>query len=153
MDKVIMKHRTIIPSFIIFALACGLALEPLVVFAQGGQARQDQSGSVSINNTQGRVSVKLDRGSKVAISNRYGRIQITGWDRDTVEAVATSDKGQEAIQVELTADPQSRSVLSLSVPGRAGQRRPGGYYKPDMDFNFDFNVPVVIGTAKGVGTG
>src|SRR5947207_1743856 len=126
-----MKHRTIIPSFITFALACGLALEPLVVAARVGQDRQEQSGSVSINNTQGHVSVRLDRGSKVAISNRYGRIQITGWDRDTVEAVATSDKGQEAIQVDLTADPQAHSVLTLSVPGRAGQRRPGVYYTPD----------------------
>src|SRR5918912_4626412 len=121
-----MKHRTIIPSFIICALACGLALEPLVVFAQGGQARQDQAGSVSINNTAGRVSVKLDRGSKVAISNRYGRITITGWERDTVEAAATDEKGvSHAIQVELTADPQAHSVLSLAVVGRQGQRRPG----------------------------
>src|SRR5919199_5388422 len=136
-----MKHRTVIPSFITFALACGLTLQPLVAFAQGGQARQDQAGSVSINNTQGHVSVRLDRGSKVAISNRYGRIQITGWDRDTVEAVAMSDKGQEAIQVDLTADPQSHSVLTLSVPGRAGQRRSGVYYTPDMDFNYEFNMP------------
>src|SRR5438067_6703071 len=109
-------------SLCIMALACGLALEPLVAVARtaGGQ---DGQGSVAINNTQGRVSIKLDRGSRVAISNRYGRITITGWDRDTVEATATNDKGAaEAIQVDLTADPQSRSVLMLAVVGR-GQRR------------------------------
>ena len=148
-----MNKRTFIPAFITLALACGLALQPLAVFARGGQDRQEQSGSVSINNTQGRVSVKLDRGSKVTISNRYGRINITGWDRDTVEAVATSDKGQEAIQVELTADPQSRSILSLSVPGRQGQRRPGVVYAPDMDFNFDFNPKIAIGVGNGTGVG
>ncbi|HYP02462.1 MAG TPA: hypothetical protein VER76_19885, partial [Pyrinomonadaceae bacterium] len=53
-------------------------------------------GSVAINNQSGRVQIKLERGSRVAISNRYGRITIMGWDRDTVEATATSDKGAEA---------------------------------------------------------
>src|SRR5256714_13176853 len=109
-----MKLRTLKASLMIAALAYGLALAPLAAVA-----RQDGQGSVSINNTAGRVSVKLERGSKVAISNRYGRITITGWERDTVEAVATNDKGAaEAIQVELTADPQARSMLSLYVVGR-----------------------------------
>jgi hypothetical protein len=144
--------KTLKSSFVIIALACGLALEPFIVLARG--AGQEGQGSVAINNSQGHVSVKLDRGSKVAISNRYGRITITGWDRDTVEAVATSDKGQEAIQVNLTADPQAHSVLSLAVVGRGGQRR---IYVPGFDFqNFDFEMPPVIvgsGVGRGVGTG
>src|SRR5947209_18669677 len=128
-----MNTRTLKTSLFIMALACGLVLEPLVAVARtsGGQ---DGQGSVAINNTQGRVSVKLDRGSKVAISNRYGRITITGWDRDTVEATATNDKGAaEAIQVDLTADPQSRSVLMLAVVGRGGRH----VLMPGMDFDFN----------------
>jgi DUF4097 and DUF4098 domain-containing protein YvlB len=131
------------------ALACGLMLQPLVAVARtnGGQ---DGQGSVAINNTQGRVSVKLDRGSKVAISNRYGRITITGWDRDTVEATATNDKGAaEAIQVDLTADPQSRSVLTLAVVGRGGRR----VLVPGMDFDFDFTPGVGYGVGTGIGSG
>ncbi len=138
-----MNNRTSKLSLITLALACGLALQPLVALAQ------EQSGSVSINNTAGRVSVRLDRGSKVAVSNRYGRITITGWDRDTVEAVATSEKGPEAIKVDFTADPQSRSVLSLAVPGRAGERR-------GMDFDFQFGEHIkeqIKGQIKSVGVG
>jgi hypothetical protein len=84
-----------------------------------------QGGSVSINNQAGRVQIKLERGSRVAISNRFGRITVTGWDGDTVEATATSERGAEAVQVEMTANPAAaQSVLTLTVPGRPGQRAP-----------------------------
>jgi hypothetical protein len=102
------------------------------------QETQPAVGSVSINNQAGRVQIKLERGSHVSISNRFGRITITGWDRDTVEATATSDKGAEAVQVEMTADPAAaHSVLSLNVPGRPGQRGliPFVYAAPDVTFN------------------
>ena len=103
-------------------------------------------GSVSINNGSGRVQIKLERGSRVAISNRYGRITITGWDGDTVEATATSDKGAEAVQVEMTADPAAAySVLSLTVPGRTGQRNgvmPFIYSNPNINPPFYFPNPV-----------
>lgn len=135
-----MHKRTLKTYFVISALACGLAWQPLGAWAQEGQ------GSVAINNSAGRVSVKLERGSKVAISNRYGRITITGWDRDSVEAVATSEKGAEAIQVELTADPQAHSVLTLAVVGR-GQRRT--VLMPGMDFQFE----MMPGSSFGWGTG
>src|SRR5205085_4924061 len=135
-----MNMRTLKSSLCITVLACGLVLQPLVAVARvaGGQ---DGQGSVANKNTQGRVSVKLDRGSKVAISNRYGRITITGWDRDTVEATATSDKGPEAIQVDLTADPQARSVLTLAVVGR-GPRR---VLVPGMDFGVNFDYTPGLG--------
>src|SRR5205085_12489940 len=143
-----MNQRTLKSSLIIMALACGLVLEPLVAVAHTA-GRQDGQGSVAINNTQGRVSVKLDRGSKVAISNRYGRITITGWDRDTVEATATSDKGPEAIQVDLTADPQARSVRTLAVVGR-GPRR---VLVPGMDFDFEYAPGIGYGVGTGSGSG
>jgi hypothetical protein len=90
------------------------------------RAQQPATGApVSINNQAGRVQIKLERGSRVAIGNRYGRITITGWDGDMVEATASSDRGAEAVQVEMTADPAAtRSVLTLTVPGRPGQRPP-----------------------------
>ncbi len=110
-----MKSRAFRAIINAFALAASLSL-----VAPSGAAGQQPAGggSVSLSNESGKVSVKLERGSRVAISNRYGRITITGWDRDTVEAIATGPKGPEAIQVEMTADPQARSVLSLAVAGR-----------------------------------
>jgi hypothetical protein len=107
-----MRKRTFTAIINALALAACATLQPLVATAQ------EAGGTVSLSNQSGRVSVKLERGSRVSISNRYGRITITGWDRDTVEASATSSKGAEAIQVDMTADPQSRSALSLSVVGR-----------------------------------
>ncbi|HEV2802671.1 MAG TPA: DUF4097 family beta strand repeat-containing protein [Pyrinomonadaceae bacterium] len=104
---------------------------------------QEGSGSVSINNQAGRVQIKLERGSRVAISNRYGRITITGSDGDTVEATATSERGAEAVQVEMTADPDAgRNVLVLNVPGRPGQRMPYINVNPNFDFKpYIFTTP------------
>jgi hypothetical protein len=107
-----MRKRTLSAIINALALAACATLPPLRATAQ------EAGGTVSLSNQSGRVSVKLERGSRVSISNRYGRITITGWDRDTVEASAASSKGAEAIQVEMTADPQARSALSLSVVGR-----------------------------------
>jgi hypothetical protein len=114
-----MKSRTIKAIINSLALVASVTLSPL------GATAQESGGTVALSNQSGRVSVKLERGSRVSISNRYGRITVTGWDRDTVEASATSTKGAEAIQVEMTADPQSRSAISLAVVGRSS--RPGTY--------------------------
>ena len=120
-----MKNSTYKNSLVAFALACATTLQlPLAASAQGGAGQgQSSGGSVSINNQAGRVQIRLERGSKVAVSNRYGPITVTGWDKDTVEAVATSSKGvAEAVQLEMTADPQqARSTVSLAVVGRGRQ--------------------------------
>jgi hypothetical protein len=117
-----MRKRTFTAIINALALSACATLRPL------GATAQEAGGTVSLSNQSGRVSVKLERGSRVSISNRYGRITITGWDRDTVEASATSSKGAEAIQVDMTADPQSRSALSLSVVGRRGAGGGSIYY-------------------------
>ncbi|MCA1616166.1 MAG: DUF4097 family beta strand repeat-containing protein [Acidobacteria bacterium] len=121
-----MKSRTFKNILAACALACATMLQlPFAARAQSGAggAAQASGGSVSINNQAGRVQIRLERGSKVAVSNRYGRITVTGWDKDTVEAVAVSSKGvPEAVQLEMTADPQqSRSTVSLAVVGRSRQ--------------------------------
>lgn len=123
-----MRSSTFKTSLAAFALVCATTLQlPLDTRAQSGMggAGQGQAsgGSVSINNQAGRVQIRLERGSKVSVSNRYGRITVTGWDKDTVEAVAVSSKGvAEAVQLEMTADPQqSRSTVSLAVVGRGRQ--------------------------------
>ena len=118
-------RRTLTALVAALIVICGATFK-----APGAQAgpQEGAGGSVSLSNQSGKVSVRLERGSRVAVSNRYGRITITGWDRDTVEATATSARGAEAIQVEMTADPQARSALALAVVGRA--RMPGYVYVP-----------------------
>lgn len=139
-----MNKKTLTALLIAVAMIHGTTLRN-VTRAQE-TATPPAGGSVSINNQAGRVQIKLERGSHVSISNRFGRITITGWDRDTVEATATSDKGAEAVQVEMTADPAaSHSVLSLNVPGRPGQR--GGGLFPFVYANPDINInPRIIYT-------
>jgi hypothetical protein len=122
------------------ALIVAVAMIHAASLPDGARAQEttNAGGAVSINNQAGRVQIKLERGSHVAISNRFGRITITGWDRDTVEATATSDKGAEAVQVEMTADPTaSHSLLTLNVPGRPGQRGafPYVYVNPETLIN------------------
>ena len=41
----------------------------------------------------GKVSLKLERGGKVIVSNRNGLIRITGWDGDMVEATRRGGRG------------------------------------------------------------
>ncbi|MBA2733581.1 MAG: DUF4097 family beta strand repeat protein [Acidobacteria bacterium] len=57
------------------------------------------------------VSVRLERGGKVTVDNRTtGRIVIIGWDKDTVEARATSERGVEAVRFSVRGDSSDRSV-------------------------------------------
>ena len=118
-----MKSRTLKSLVLGVALLGANAAPRSNVSAQSQSSQTSGGGTVSINNQAGRVQIKLERGSKVAVSNRYGRITITGWDRDTVEATATGPKGAEAVHVEMTADPQANSSrLTLAVAGRARQQ-------------------------------
>jgi hypothetical protein len=61
---------------------------------------------------EGPVSVKLERGGKVEVGNRTtGRITIMGWDRDFIEATATSERGAEAVRVKVTDDPSGQRIF------------------------------------------
>ena len=129
-----MKSRTL-KSLVLGVALLGANVVPLCEVSAQSQSQSQSSaggGTVSINNNAGRVQIKLERGSKVAVSNRYGRITITGWDRDTVEATATGPKGPEAVQVDMTADPQANATrLTLAVAGRG--RQPGAFvYSPGV---------------------
>ncbi|MCA1567500.1 MAG: DUF4097 domain-containing protein [Acidobacteria bacterium] len=139
-----MNKKTLTALIVAVAMIHGAALPAnMHARAQGASsappappAPSAQSGSVSINNQAGRVQIKLERGSRVAISNRFGRITVIGWDGDTVEATATSERGAEAVQVEMTADPAAaQSVLTLTVPGRPGRRAsfPFVYANPSIE--------------------
>lgn len=60
---------------------------------------------------QRRVRVRLTRGGRVALGNRTtGRIVVTGWDRDYVEAVATSTRGAEYVRADSEAGPSGQRV-------------------------------------------
>lgn len=57
------------------------------------------------------LTVKFERGDKISVDNRTtGRIRITGWDKDYVEARATSERGVEAIRYSIGGEAPQKNV-------------------------------------------
>jgi hypothetical protein len=67
------------------------------------------------------ITVKLARGGKVAISSRAGRIALSGWDRDVVQASASSENGPEPIETQTTGDTAHPRLL-LIIPASSYRR-------------------------------
>jgi hypothetical protein len=77
------------------------------------------------------VSVKLERGGHVSVDNRTtGRIRIIGWDRDTVEATATSERGVEAVRFAVRETPEKYIWLKADYLERDGDKPPRLDVKP-----------------------
>jgi hypothetical protein len=108
---------------IIFALLAALACHvPALAQGDAPPVERDEEART--------VRVKLERGGKVEVDNRTtGRIVVTGWDRDYIEAVATSERGREYVRaysgrdsagqrVSLTAD---YLIPKMSLPNPPGE--------------------------------
>jgi hypothetical protein len=62
--------------------------------------------------SSGRARVKFERGTKVFVGNKTtGRIVVTGWDRDYIEATATSENGVEYVWVGAINDATGARIL------------------------------------------
>lgn len=58
------------------------------------------------------VRVPLERGGKVELGNRTtGRIVVHGWDKDYIEAVATSERGTEYVRASSERDSSGQRVF------------------------------------------
>jgi putative adhesin len=98
-----MNKRTNHLIFFLLAAACfmfarGQAMAQQVTDSRDGEKikRVVSSGS---SGPDGMVSFKLEQGGRVAVDNRTtGKIVVIGWDKDTVEATATSERGVEAVK-------------------------------------------------------
>lgn len=91
-----------------------LLLQP-PVSPRARQARQATAEGDAVptveRDEQMRVRVRLARGGRVALGNRTtGRIVVTGWDKDYIEAVATSTRGAEYVRADAEADPSGQRV-------------------------------------------
>lgn len=114
---------------IIFALLA-VAACPSSVFAQGDAPPVERDEEART------VRVRLERGGKVELDNRTtGRIVVSGWDRDYIEAVATSERGREYVRaysgrdtswqrVSLTADYLTPRMSPPSPPGEGPKSLP-----------------------------
>jgi DUF4097 and DUF4098 domain-containing protein YvlB len=85
------------------------------------------------------VNIKVERGLRIAVSNRAGGITIKGWDRDTVEATATSERGAETVQAAMTSETSGgRLSLSTNIP----ENRPP---VSSLSSDLKINLPVQLG--------
>ena len=125
-----MNGRTLITLVMaLAAIICPAAVAQQTVYEKKSGPEQNSRVQGGANQTN-QVSMKLDRGGKVTLTNRTGAIVITGWDRDTVEAKAID--GTELVPIEVS-DQSSRSRIFLSVP-YSGFRRSG-------DVRLDVKLP------------
>ena len=87
-----------------------LARPPVATRARQAPAEGQAAPAVE-RDEQRRVRVRLARGGRVALGNRTtGRIVVTGWDRDYVEAVATSARGAEYVRADSEVGPSGQRV-------------------------------------------
>jgi Toastrack DUF4097 len=72
----------------------------------------------------GPITMKVARGSKVAITSRSTRVTIVGVDGEELEATATSEAGPEPVQAQISGDPAHPNILVFvpaNHPRRAGK--------------------------------
>jgi hypothetical protein len=72
----------------------------------------------------GPVTMKVARGSKVAITSRSTRVTIVGVDGEELEATATSEAGPEPVQTQISGDPAHPKIMVFvpaNHPRRAGK--------------------------------
>ncbi|HEX8853663.1 MAG TPA: hypothetical protein VF754_09260, partial [Pyrinomonadaceae bacterium] len=99
------------------AIACALLLAELATVARAQEQPQQPSVAVAATQTRaaqatvyepqverdatGRARVRVERGVRVFVGNKTtGRIVVTGWERDYIEATATSQNGIEYVSVD-----------------------------------------------------
>ncbi|HEY0006714.1 MAG TPA: DUF4097 family beta strand repeat-containing protein [Pyrinomonadaceae bacterium] len=108
----------------LLALLCSLALLSSAISGTAQQQiertqeiqRSVEPGPTIERQVNGRVSFKLERGGRLSVDNRStGRITVIGWDRDTVEAVATSERGVEIVRSGLNTNAAGTTSVWLKA--------------------------------------
>ncbi|HEV2704590.1 MAG TPA: DUF4097 family beta strand repeat-containing protein [Pyrinomonadaceae bacterium] len=84
------------------------------------QAKIAAAASVDVPQVErdetGRARVRVERGVRVSVGNRTtGRIVVTGWDRDFIEATATSQNGVEYVSVDAQRDGSSTARILVKA--------------------------------------
>ena len=95
------------------------------------------------------VSVKLERGDKISVDNRTtGRIRITGWDKDYVEARATSERGVEAVRYRVgDASPQKSVWLKADYARRNEAKTAGSESKSEASLESEASTETETNSA------
>ncbi|HKC63844.1 MAG TPA: DUF4097 family beta strand repeat-containing protein [Pyrinomonadaceae bacterium] len=79
------------------------------------------------------VNIKLDRGDRISVENRTtGHIRVIGWDKDFIEAKATSERGEEAVRFSVEGDSSAKRIwLKADYAKREEPQTPRSEPKPE----------------------
>jgi hypothetical protein len=110
-----MNHKiTRLLSLFFSTLACFIAPvnTPAQESPEAKAARQAEKPAPEVVRDQtGKVSIAVGRGLRINVGNRTtGPIIVIGWDRDTIEASATSDRGAEHVRVIVDPNPSGLRI-------------------------------------------
>jgi hypothetical protein len=132
-----MKRR-IFKTFLMLITIAGclgyLAQENFAV-AGSNENYQQRDMKVAVASVPGNQSnatpLKPERGERVIISNRFGRIIIMGWDGDTIETSATKENTAESVQVKVAPDSSRGGLLHIApeLEDQSIRREPGRFEK------------------------
>jgi hypothetical protein len=102
-----MNKRASKVLLIVLMMACCLLSFALTT----ALAQQSEETNITLDQAR-RFSAKFERWDKITVDNRTtGRITIVGWDRDFIEAIATSERGVEVVDAEVNNDPSGRRIF------------------------------------------
>lgn len=74
-------------------------------------AQESKEKNITLDQAR-RFSSKFERGDKITVDNRTtGHITIIGWDSNFIEATATSERGVEVVNVEVSNDASGRRIF------------------------------------------
>jgi hypothetical protein len=116
-----MSKRRIKNSIIAFTAVAFIAAAALRT--SSGQDKSEQRSRTARGTVEGtanvaeEITLKAQQGAKVSVTNLSGRITITGWDRDTVQARTRGDGDQQVIEYRTVGEPPY-SRISLNLPHR-----------------------------------
>ncbi|HEV7375335.1 MAG TPA: DUF4097 family beta strand repeat-containing protein [Pyrinomonadaceae bacterium] len=102
-----MNKRTCKFSLIVLMMAgCLLAFALRTALAQ-----ESKEKNITLDQAR-QFSEKFEPGDKITVDNRTtGRITIVGWERDFIEATASSERGAEVVDVEVNNDSSGRRIF------------------------------------------
>jgi hypothetical protein len=84
----------------------------LLTFALTTALAQQSKETNSTFDQARRFSAKFEPGDKITVDNRTtGRITIVGWERDFIEATASSERGVEVVNVEVNSDSSGKRIF------------------------------------------
>jgi Toastrack DUF4097 len=141
-----MTNRVLVLAAVLFLVIPGIARLKSTSAQTVGSSEDIQVS----DRHYGRARINAERGIKITLGNRTtGRITVNGWDRDVIEAHAVSERGDEVVILQTTADSTGKRLflkadyadLNKPVAPTTPLMSPPETSKGLLKVHFEVNVP------------